>query len=1018
MRLRHFSFLIIVFFFIAASGLKAQNNQVSGAVVDASSGETLPGVNISVKGTTSGTSTDSDGNYSLQVPSLEDSLRFSFIGYETKTVAINGQTMIDIELQPTVYSGEEMVVVGYGQQERSEISGSVSDIRGEEIARKAVTDSRRALQGVSSGLSIVDRGGAPGSGNVEFQIRGNTTIGGTNPLILVNGIEQDFSDINPDNIESISVLKDASATAIYGSRAANGVILVTTKTPQAQDLQVSYNGSYGFERPTNMPEHLGVEEYLWLQKDAFENRGDTSPYPDTEQEINEYVQNVRQGNTLEYPLPNPFFDVLLGPGPMQDHRLSISGGTENFSSRLSLQLTGQDGIIPNFGSARKEVRLDNSFDMADWIDLTTRVTYRRKNTHQPENGTDSIFMIWHGSQWSVPQFPDGRYGLNNRARNPLLRAQFEGRQNSITNYFVGNVKADVDLMENLSYTLQFGGFSSLQSNDTFQRKFQVRDYFTDQVRLTDPINSLNENRSVNQQWTLKNLINYQIALDEKNDLEFLGGFEQTWSDFEAISAFRQDFYTNNLRVLGAGSRDNLDNIGSRTEERLRSVFGRINYSYDDRYIVEANARYDGSSKFFGAENQYSFFPSFSAAWNMSNEQFWEPLSSIVTNLKLRASWGQTGNNTVNLYTFFQGINIGSNYTFGDQIVRTSNATGLVNPNLTWETTTQTNVGFDAEFWEGKLSVSFDYWDKKTEDILLNLPIPETVGLQGPPQNAGRVDNTGWELSVTHQNYVSDDFDYSITANLSDFRNEVVDLARSGPFIETPGGAAPFITREGAPLNSMWGYVDIGLFQSEEEIQNNPTFASKDNTYPGDQKYSDLNGDGQITPDDKTIIGNTDPHYTFGLNSSFNYQNWDLNVFIQGVGQMDRMPVGAAIECGNWLGYTLDLCSDYWTPENRDAFVPRPQKNSRKNNTVPDVVSTRVVVNAAYVRLKDVQLGYTLPSTVTSKVGISKLRFYLSGTNIFWISDAKKWGLDPEFNSTRLGYYPQTSQYVVGVNLNF
>lgn len=991
---------------------KDRQKMVQGTVTDRKTGQALPGANVLIKGTSRGTSTDKDGNYSLGVPSLSDTLVFSFTGYESQTVPINGRTEINVALQPKVFQAKELVVVGYGTQEEHLVSSSVSQIDGAQIAQKNIADPRQALQGLAPGVAVVDRGGPPGHTSIAFNIRGRTTIGSTSPLILVNGIQQDFSDLNPNNIASITVLKDAAAKAIYGSRGANGVILVTTKDAQPGELDVTYHGYLGISKISQKPEHLGLEAYLRLRNTAFANRPGGEPIY-TEKYIQEYVN---ADNRYKYPWPHPWYreGVLFQEGPVQNHSLTFSGGTEQLTARLNLNYAKENGIMPNFSSTKKQVRLDTDLDLSDRIHVSMGLTYRMKNIREPEEtgGYANLYWgLWHNNEFVVPQYPDGTYGVAPGGVNPLMNAEISGIRNQKYDYFVANFKAEVQLMEGLKFTTQFGGHIGHLTTSEFSREFTVRDYYTNEIIYeTDP-NSLREHRNRGAQWTWKALLNYNLDL-KNHRFEFLAGFEQMWDELQWTQSYRNQFYNNSLRVLNAGSEENWSNSGSAWNQRLRSVFGRIRYVYANKYIFTASARYDGSSKFAGADNQYSFFPSFSAAWRISEEEFWESIEPVVSNLKLRGSWGQTGNNTVARYTFFQGYSIGTNYSFGGQLVRTAYSYDLVNRNLSWETTAQWNVGVDVEFWQGLLSLTFDYYQKRTEGVLLTLPIPDIIGLNAPPQNAGRVDNTGWGISITHQNNIGEDFSYSIQANLSNFHNEVVSLARTGPYF-------PFatVTKVGEPLGALWGYKALGLFQSEEEIANYPTWAPKDNVFPGDIKYADLNGDGEITPDDKTVIGYQDPHYSFGITTSVNFKNFDLSFFIQGVGQQDRITTGAARECGNWGNFTLALCADYWTPENRDARIPRPQASSRKNTTY-NVNSSWWVIDASYMKLKNLQFGYTLPTTLTEKFGVNRLRIYVSGTDLLTFSEATKWGMDPEFRSGRLDYYPQTSRYIIGIDLNF
>lgn len=884
----------------------------------------------------------------------------------------------------------------------------MSTVDAEAITRRNPANVAQALQGSIPGTAVIDRGGAPGGETIDWQIRGNTTIGGTEPLVLIDGIEGDISEVNPSNIASVSVLKDASATAIYGSRAANGVVIVETKDPQAEGWTVSYDSYLGLDRLSQKPEQLGLEESLHIINQTFINNGGDPRY--SEEEIQAYLDGPdTPEEQYENPPLWPWFDALFEPGPVQNHNLAAPGGTEDVSTRVNLLYSTQDGIAPNFGNDVKEVSLNSVFDVSERISVNGRLRYRRETQQQPSNMGGVYWSMWHSGIGAVPQYSDGTYGLTSTGANPLRDAEISGLWEETTDKLVANFEGELSLLDNLSYTMQFGGHMDIISQENFANEWETRDYMTGEVVQTSGNNSLYEYRNRFQNWTWRNLLNYDLSLGA-SVFEVLAGFEQTWEKARWADSYRQQFYNNDLRVLDAGSLENLDTGGNEENARLRSVFGRARYVYDERYIFEATARYDGSSYFAGADNQYSFFPSFSAAWRIGQESFWEPLQSTVSELKLRGSWGETGNNTVDPYTFFQGINLNTNYSFNNGVVRTASPGALVNRGLTWETTTQWNVGLDGELWQGLFGVTLDYWHKRTDGILLNVPIPDLIGLAGPPQNAGIVDNSGWEVALNHSNAISEDFNYHIEANLSNFHNEVVDLAQTGPLFLSGGT----ITQVGSSLNAVYGYQSLGLFQSEEEIASYPTYAGKEDTYPGDVKYADLNGDGEITPADRTVLGNLDPHYSFGLNTQVQFKNFDLGVLVQGVGQQNRFIAGANQECGNWQAIVLAVCGDYWTENNRDASIPRPQAYSTKNNQL----STQWLVDASYVKLKNVQLGYTLPASLTSAISAERLRVYVQGTDLLTLSEATKWGLDPELNSGRLNFYPQTSRYTLGVNLTF
>jgi TonB-linked SusC/RagA family outer membrane protein len=1009
--------LLLVLLALATLSLKAnpakQAITVSGTVTSTSN-EALPGVNIVIKGTSIGTSTDVDGKYSLEVPNEDDILIFSSIGFVTEEVSINGQSVIDIILTSDIRSLDELVIVGYGVQKRSSLTSAVSDISSEELQERPVTNTRQILQGLAPGLTVTDQGGSPGGGDIRYRLRGYTTIGDNEPLIIVDGIEQRLYDMDPNSIESVSVLKDASATAIYGSRGANGVILVTTKVGKAGDFTLTYDGYVAVQQVAYKPEHMDVQPFMRLRNAALENVGSAPAF--TKEEIEAYP-GLHAEDPYQYPLPNAMWDALFSPAPQQNHTIAVSGGTEQMNARLAVNYFDQGGVLPNFNAEGQGVRLNTNFKVTEALKVEAKINYRQRKRQEPTGAGDVYWGLWHHNNWTVPQYPDGTYGLSINGQNAFMYANESGTWNETRDYLMTSLQASLEIVDGLVLTSQYGGFIESDVNKRHVRSYEVRDYYDpDIVRKTVGPISLREQRDRNTQYTFKNLLNYEVDFGV-HAIKALLGYSEIRMDYGELSARRTDFYNNQLTVLSAGSEENQFNGALASEEALRSFFGRVSYSFDDKYLFEASARYDGSSRFTGSNNQYSFFPSFSAAWRISKEDFWEPLMGVVNDFKLRASRGEAGNlaeSNLGRYSFYSSLSP-SSYTFGGQIVDAYSLTGIANPDLTWETTTQTDIGVDAQFLDGRFGLTFDYFKKRTEGILLPLPIPGMVGLPAPFQNAGIVDNWGWELQLTHRNMDSSgDFSYSITANLADVKNEVIDLVGTGPYIYA--GEILELAQVGEPLYSFYGYKALGYFDNQEEIDNYPTFDAKSNTFPGDIKYEDVNRDGEITTDDQVPIGSQIPRYTYGLSAGINYKNFDLSFFIQGVGKVDKIIYGAAREHGIWGDYnfTPAISEDYWTEDNRDARFPRPANRAQKNTRN----SSWWVIDAAYIRLKNAQLGYTLPKKLTEKAGINNARLYISGTNLFTLSEATDWGVDPEAPSGRLAYYPQTRVFSLGVNLKF
>ncbi|WP_158640538.1 TonB-dependent receptor [Anseongella ginsenosidimutans] len=981
---------------------KAQQ-AVSGQVTD-SIGAPLPGVAVQVKGTSTGSITDEEGRYEL--PALEDGavLVFNLMGFFSQEIPVNGRGVIDLVMKVEESQLEEVVVVGYGTQKRTSLTSAVSDIKGEELTRRPVANAPQALQGLAPGVTVMDRGGAPGKSNATIRIRGITTLGANDPLVVVDGIEQSLQDLNPNDIASVTVLKDAASTAIYGSRAANGVVLVTTKRAETGTLSVNYNGYYAVQQSIYNPEHMGLEDFMRLENTGFVNAGKEPKY--TETEIQEWVNAT---DRYKYPLPNVWFDVFLDPAPQQSHTLSLSGGTEQIKALFSVNYYKQDGIIPTSTGDRKDVRLNTDFKVSDRISLSGDFNYRVKEYAAPLHEDAAFRYMLSGSNFAVPVYPDGTYGLGSENYSPLVTAVMDGTSDFADNYAFINLKGNIEILKGLRFQTQYAVKYEQYYRKDFANDYEIRDYYNkDNILKSVGPNSLTEIRNNSKEYTLNNLLVYDANWSD-HALNATLGYSQISHDASELSASRNDFYNNEIQAISQGSADSRDNDGLDFDWGLRSYFGRATYNYSGKYFLEASARYDGSSRFTG-DNKYSFFPSVSGAWRISREPFWDGARSVVNEFKLRGSWGKTGNQAVDLYSYFETL-AALNYNFGGNGVQGIIQQALANEALTWETTVQTDVGVDLEFLNGKFGLTFDYYVKNTEGILLDLPIPSVIGLTAPPQNAGVVENKGWEVSVTHQNDTHD-FRYAITANVSDVRNKIVSLAGTGPYISGSPNEILTIRKEGLPIDAYIGYKTLGFFQSEEDVANYALFDPA--TSVGDVKYADINEDGAINSEDYVMIGSSIPRYTFGLNMNFGYKNFDMNVFFQGVGKVNGLPSGAFREQGNWGGFALAIGKDYWTPENRDAEFPRPKAQTIHNSQMSDFW----MIDASYVKLKNLQIGYTLPASLTEKLTIRKLRVYVSGSNLFTISEATKWGLDPEFPSGRLNYYPQVSLYTLGLNVTF
>ncbi|MCF0050498.1 TonB-dependent receptor [Dyadobacter sp. LJ53] len=1015
-------------FILISLQVLAQNVTVKGTVTSAADKTGLPGVNIVVKNTVTGTTTDAEGKYELSTPS-DAILVFSGIGYVTQELAVNGRTGIDLQLAADTKQLDELVVVGYGTQKRNSLTNSVSTIKGEDVARRPVSNIQQSFQGLMPGVAVTDLGGSPGKSNATIRVRGITTfningsstsgydLGKNDALVIVDGIEQQLSDISPDDIESVSILKDAASTAIYGSRATNGVVLITTKRAKGSKVQVDYHGYYALQKSNNVPQMMGLEAYMREQVAAYTNAGSAVPARFTEESIQAYVNAT---DREKYPLPNTWFETLLRTAPQHNHSLSIAGGTEALRTRLSVRYQDQEGVIKNFGNKIGEFRLNTDYDVSKRIRVSADINYRTTSTENPTTNTDAskgevispLNNFFHGSLWAVPKYPDGTYGLSTQGNNPLMFIEIGGQSKQKTDYLAGYIKGEFEIAEGLVFSTQIAGRGLYTQQKNYTNSYVNTDKNTN-ITKTIANNSLYEIRNTLREYTINNLLTYEKGFGSHN-LKALAGYSQIGNTQTFLSAYRERFYNNGIGSIGQGANDGTKtNTGRDAEYGLRSFFGRVNYDYDGKYLLEVNGRYDGSSKFTG-DKQYSFFPSFSAGWRISKEKFWQGLQSTVNDLKFRGSWGITGNQSVDLYSYYAALTA-NGYSFGGLPVQGYRQNTLANTNLGWESTTQLDIGLDAAFFQNRLNLTVDYYNKETDDILLNLDIPATIGLTAPPQNAGSVQNKGWEFSLNyHGTPTAHGFRYNVGGNLSINENLVTDLKGTGPYLTGSDIDPRYIIKKGLPINTLWGYKTDGLFQTQQEItEYKATYAS--NTKPGDVKYVDLNGDGKIDANDMTAIGNSFPKYTFGLNADFSYKNFDLNILFQGAAKVDSRLAGALAEMGNQEGFTHEIYTDnYWTPERTDARFPRPVKFDLRNVATSD----RLVLNGSYLRLKNVQLAYNVPSVVSQKIRLSRIRVYVSATNVFTISELNEWNLDPEAPSGRAVYFPQTALYTAGLNLQF
>lgn len=992
----------------------AQNITVKGKVSDQESNEAVIGASISIKGTTKGTITDVNGNFTLLV-TKGTTLIVSNIGYDNIEIVANNETL-SVQLKANNRTLSEVVVVGYGTQKKANLTGSVSQFKGEELTRRQVATASNLLQGLAPGISVWQSSGKPGGDGANIRIRGTGSIfSGTGPLILVDGVVSSMDNVDANAIESMTVLKDAASTAIYGTRAANGVILVKTKRGGNKGVKVGYSGFVTQQVATNIPEKVTAIEHMELSNEAQRiQTGNPNAFVFSQALIDRY--KTSPADNIEI-FNNDWVKLLLtNSGIMQNHNVTIDAGGEKASLFTSISYLNQQGLIPNNSFSRFDLRLNPDIQITDKLKLTSVLYFNEGTRIEPAGGSpEFIIRQAIGLPATGPaKFGDGMYGdagQSNR-RNPLGQAEASGTTRQTTPSFLGKVNLIYAPTKHLELEASYAQEQWTPYSKRFQKSFDIytpnianKSYdFSSRYPGT---NTLSESYSTNKRNTFLAQATYHYS-NTNHDLKVLGGFQTEEFLYNDLRASRTDFVNEQLPYLNLGGA-NRDNTGSAYETALAGFYGRINYAYKDKYLVEFNGRYDGSSRFSQTlKKQWGFFPSASAGWVFSNESFFDGINDIIQFGKIRGSYGTLGNQALpDVYPFAANYSSGTDYYFNNTINQGFSLTEAANSGISWEKSTQFDVGLDLTIFK-RLNITFDYYVKNISDILLRKPIPTYVGLSPAYLNLGTMENRGWEFSATYRNSIGK-LKYDVTAVLADVQNKVIDLP-GVPYLDE--GLSRSVV--GSPLRSYFGYKAAGFFQSKEDIASSPTHFFTPN--PGDIKYEDINGDGKVNADDRIIIGNNFPRYEYSFNFNLAYGIFDLNAFVQGVGKKENYISGT----GAWPFYAADFIpsllavhKNYWTPTNSNATFPRLTPTIGVNSTA----SSFWVINSAYLRLKNINLGIKIPEKIAQKLGLSSARVYVSGQNLFTITKFWK-GFDPEINNNSAEFYPLMKTFTAGLNLKF
>ncbi|NLR80419.1 TonB-dependent receptor [Chitinophaga eiseniae] len=997
---------------------------LTGKVTD-ENGAPVPGVSIVIKGTQKGAITDPGGTFHIASTGENVTLLVTSIGYESQEVKVTaGQTQVNIRLKPDVSSLKQLVVVGYGVQKKANLTGAVASIGTKELANRPVTSLGNALQGTMPGVTVTAAAsGQPGSDAGTIRIRGIGTLNNADPIVVVDGVITtlaNLNNINPDDIASMSVLKDAASAAIYGSRAANGVILVTTKQGKKGVTQVTYNAYVGKQNATGLPDFLPSWQAATLFNQARINEGKPARYTPAE------IQKFKDGSDpFNYPNTDWLGLFYKGSGIQQNHYLGLSGGSEKTQYNLSLGLFDENGLVKKTNATRYTARLNLNSEVRSNIHVNANVGFTSTGKKEPSNPytgdfTQLVRQINRISSTVPYKYKNGYYGAIGDG-NPM--AWLEGASLNQYAYYdlIGNVGADWEIIKGLHFKPSIAYIMKMNRNKKFAADQQYYTANGDSSFYQGPSNVRDENYLTNT-LTQQALLEYSRSF-AKHNFKILGGYSQEHTKGTFDDGYRKGFLINALNDVNLGYTDGQTTSGYTYELGLQSYFGRLNYDYDGKYLFEANLRYDGASR-FGPDYRWGLFPSFSAGWNIDRENFFASAKEYVSNLKLRASWGQLGNQYVKTYDavgnptfpyypYITTISSGQGYTFGGTNATIASGFAPVNGAnalLQWERTTESGVGLDATFLDNKINFTADYFNKKTTGILMTLPVAATYGLNAPVQNAGAVLNKGWEFVLGYSDRKGE-FSYSANFNTAIINTKITDLRGTGPVIT--GYTA---LQEGLPINALYGYIAEGIFQSADEIAKAPKQSST--TAPGDIRYKDIDGDGKITSADRQYLGNYFPKVTFGLNLSGSWKNFDASIFVQGAAGVKTYIDGGKLGAvGSTVGRPTTALLDTWTPENTGAALPRIWSTYTQNDPT-GTPSSFWVKDGSYLRLKNLQIGYTLPENLLKRIGLTKVRFYYSGQNILTFDHLYKW-IDPEApNSSSIYYYPQVKVNTLGVNVSF
>lgn len=1027
-----------------------QQSETCSGIVKDTTGETVIGASVVVKGTTNGTITGFDGDFTLSNISKGDIIQISFVGYVTQEIVWNGQPL-NITLKTDTQTLEEVVVVGFGTQKKVNLTGAVSMVDSEVLASRPVSNVSQALQGQIPGLnlSVSNNGGALDS-KMNFNIRGTGTLGSgsnANPLVLIDGVEGDMDVLNPNDIENISVLKDASSSSIYGARAAFGVILITTKNGKAGKTRVNYSGNVRFSDGIGVPEMANSYDYATMFNEANINDGKAPIFNDAYmQNIKDYMNGKLEHSTIAngnawakwnegaYDNIDWFKEFYKSWVPSQEHNLSISGGNEKIQYIISGNFLGQNGLLRHGKDFLNRYNLSGKLtaELTSWAKITYTTRWTRENFGRPSY-MNKLFFHNVARKWPIqPAYDPNGFPMN---ESEIEQMENGGKQTKDIDYYTNQLNVVFEPIKDWHINLE----GTIRTQAKFDHWDVLPVYYWDingnkqpmawamgETSYTPGQTRVSESGYKEDYYAVNIYSDYSKTFDSGHYFKILAGFNAEKYSTRDLTGQRDGLISPEIPTLNTSVNADLTS-GGYAHNAVAGFFGRINYSYKDRYMVEVNGRYDGSSRFIG-DKRWGFFPSFSLGWNIAREGFFEKFGekSTISTLKLRASWGQLGNsNTDAWYPFYQSLPLGTNYGWivNGKLPSYSSNPGLISSAMTWETIQSWDLGLDFALLNNRLTGSLGYFMRKTLDMVG--PAPELSSILGtgvPKVNNCDMKSYGFELELAWRDQIGD-FSYGVTFNLSDAQQEVTRFPNDTKSLNT--------YYKGEKLNNIWGYTTIGIAQSEQEMKDHLAIVDQSalgsGWGAGDIMYADLNNDGRINSGANTlensgdlrIIGNSTPRYNYGFTVDGSWKGFDLRLFFQGIGKRDLWLDGMyfwGTTGGMWGSNVFKEHLDYWTPENPNAYYARPSWTGRNHQT-----QTGYLQNGAYLRLKNITLGYTLPQKWTQKVGISNARIYLSGDNLLTFSHISD-VFDPEnigsLYDSNGKTYPLQRVISVGVNVNF